>query len=100
MRACFLAALACAVLWGVSAAAEDVALTFDNLPALSLSDSTPYWTRSTKELLAGLRRHHIPAIGFVNEEKLEDDRTAPVELLRRWLDGGMDLGNHTYRDRS
>jgi len=96
--------LVAALLWGLSlgsrAAAEDVALTFDDLPALSLSDSTPYWAQTTKKLLAGLRRHHIPAIGFVNEEKLEDDRAARVELLRQWLDAGMDLGNHTYSHES
>jgi peptidoglycan/xylan/chitin deacetylase (PgdA/CDA1 family) len=85
---------------GSRAAAEGVALTFDDLPALSLSDSTPYWAQTTKKLLSSLRRHHVPAIGFVNEEKLETDRVARVELLREWLDAGMDLGNHTYSHES
>ena len=80
--------------------AEDVAITFDDLPALSLSGATPYWAQTTKKLLKGLRRRHIPAIGFVNEEKLEQDRVQRVELLRRWLDAGMDLGNHTYSHKS
>lgn len=93
----FLAAfVACAILTGGPAAAEGVALTFDDLPALSLSDSTAYWTQTTRDLLAGLRRHHIRATGFVNEEKLEDDRVQRVGLLRQWLDAGMDLGDHTY----
>jgi hypothetical protein len=55
----------------------------------------PDWAQTTNKLLAGLERHHILAIGVVNEEKLEDDGAAPVELLRRWLDAGMDLGNQT-----
>ena len=79
-----------------SASGEGVALTFDDLPALSLSDATPYWQVTTKKLLAGLRHNHFPAVGFVNEEKLEDDRAQRVELLREWLEAGMDLGNHGY----
>ena len=84
--------------WGLvsGARAEDVALTFDDLPALSLNGDTPYWTETTKKLLRGLRHRHIPAIAFVNEGKLEKDRPERVALLRRWLDAGMDLGNHTY----
>lgn len=88
----FALSLVCASL----AQAEPVAVTFDDLPALSLSVATPYWQTTTKELLAGLRRHHIPAIGFVNEQSLEVDRSARVDLLRRWLDADMDFGNHTY----
>ncbi|MEJ1968644.1 MAG: polysaccharide deacetylase family protein [Rhizomicrobium sp.] len=74
-----------------------MSLTFDDLPTLSLSDDMAYKRETTSELLAGLMRHHIPATGFVNEIKLtgtdHDDRVA---LLERWLDAGMDLGNHTY----
>ncbi|HEY3814550.1 MAG TPA: polysaccharide deacetylase family protein [Caulobacteraceae bacterium] len=78
------------------AGAEDVALTFDDLPALSLSGDTAYWQTTTRALLAGLKRDRIPAIGFVTEQKLETDRAARVDLLRAWLDAGMDLGNHGY----
>ena len=48
------------------AAAELVALTFDDLPALQLNKSAAYAAATTDELLAGLSRHHLPAIGFVN----------------------------------
>src|SRR6185312_10945964 len=79
------------------AAAEDVALTFDDLPTMALSPNTDYAAVTTTRLLAGLRRRHIPAIGFVNENKLEaGDRPARIALLEAWLDAGMDLGNHTY----
>ena len=53
----------------------------------------------TRRLLATVRTNAIPAIGFVNEDKLEDTngRVDPrrVALLRAWLDAGLDLGNHT-----
>lgn len=83
--------------WVASAAAEGVALTFDDLPTLQLNDSTLYAATTTDELLGGLQRHHLPAIGFVNESKLEgDDRAARIALLSLWLDAGMNLGNHSY----
>ncbi len=77
--------------------AEDVALTFDDLPTLSFSNDLPYQQQTTFELLAGLKAHHIPATGFVNESKLEGkDGEARIALLAQWVDAGMDLGNHTY----
>jgi peptidoglycan/xylan/chitin deacetylase (PgdA/CDA1 family) len=80
-----------------AARAEDVALTFDDLPQLSYHGSTDYAEVTTRELLAGLKRHHLPAIGFVNESKLEGpDKPRRIALLTEWLDAGMDLGNHSY----
>jgi len=95
-RALFGLALGLAAIAG-PAAAEDVALTFDDLPTMALSPDTDYASVTTKRLLAGLRRHHFPAIGFVNESKLEArDKPERIALLKAWLDAGMDLGNHTY----
>lgn len=96
MRGLFVAMLALGLVCACGAQAEDVALTFDDLPALTLNPESSYWEGITTTLLAGLRHHHIPAIGFVNEQKLETDRSQRVALLRQWLDAGMDLGNHTY----
>jgi peptidoglycan/xylan/chitin deacetylase (PgdA/CDA1 family) len=79
------------------AAAEDVAITFDDLPTMALSPNTDYALATTKALIAGLKRHRIPATGFVNEIKLEArDKADRIGLLKQWLDAGMDLGNHTY----
>jgi peptidoglycan/xylan/chitin deacetylase (PgdA/CDA1 family) len=51
----------------------------------------------TTKLLTGLKRHHWPATGFVNEIQLEGaDKPARIALLSMWLDAGMDLGNHSY----
>jgi peptidoglycan/xylan/chitin deacetylase (PgdA/CDA1 family) len=83
------------------ARAEGVALTFDDLPGLSLSNDTAYLKATTVRLLDGLRRRHMPAIGFVIGDRLEgDDRAARYALLRRWLDAGVPLGNHTYSHES
>ncbi len=80
-----------------SAWPEDVALTFDDLPTLSLSQDLPYAQATTAALLQGLRRHRWPATGFVNESKLEGpEKLDRIALLQAWLDAGMDLGNHGY----
>ena len=89
--------LAAAALITTAVRAEDVALTFDDLPVFGRPSSTAAAAAITRKLLAGLTRHHVPATGFVNEIKLEgDDRPARVALLGRWVAAGMDLGNHGY----
>jgi peptidoglycan-N-acetylglucosamine deacetylase len=77
--------------------AEAVALTFDDLPTLSLTPSVTYDQTTSQDLLSGLKAHRFPAIGFVNEGKLEGDgRAARTALLKAWVDAGQDLGNHSY----
>jgi peptidoglycan-N-acetylglucosamine deacetylase len=91
------AALALSLISTAQVAADTVALTFDDLPALQLTDSAAYTTTTTEELLAGLKRHHLPASGFVNEGKLDaPDRAERIAVLTSWLDAGADLGNHSY----
>jgi len=89
------------------AAARAVAVTFDDLPATmaGVADSDAAQLEDvTRRLLAAVRKHNIPAIGFVNEGKLFVDgaRVADerrIALLKMWLDAGLDLGNHTYSHR-
>lgn len=84
-----------------TAAAGKVALTFDDLPGLSLVADQPYVTYLNDSLLRGLRRHHLPAIGFVNEGKVDEiNRPQQIANLEKWLDAGMNLGNHTYSHES
>lgn len=78
-----------------------IALTFDDLPALTLSNDQSYVNDLTARLLSGLKRYHLPATGFVVEGKLDElNRDAQVELLRSWLEAGMDLGNHSFSHES
>jgi peptidoglycan/xylan/chitin deacetylase (PgdA/CDA1 family) len=74
-----------------------VAMTFDDLPLYGRYPSASDGEAVTVRLLAGLRRNHWPAIGFVNEMQLAvADRAARIGMLERWLDAGMELGNHSY----
>lgn len=101
LRRLALAATLAAVFAAGAAQAEPVALTFDDVPALTYTNAVPYAETTTHELLAALKRRRVPAIGFVNEVKLEGpDKPARTALLKLWLDAGMDLGNHTYSHAS
>ena len=83
---------------GVAAAkGGQVALTFDDLPALTILADQPYVDYLNATILRKLRRHHLRATGFVNEGKVDDlVRSRQIADLERWLDAGMDLGNHTF----
>ncbi len=63
-----------------------------------LSEDAATLKEMTGKLLASLRANHIPAIGFVNEANLykRGEIDARVDILRMWLDAGMELGNHTF----
>lgn len=80
------------------APSRTVAFTFDDLPAVrftTLADARAM----TARLLDGLQREAVPAIGFVNEGKLDAvpaQRAGRIGLLAAWLDAGHTLGNHTY----
>jgi peptidoglycan/xylan/chitin deacetylase (PgdA/CDA1 family) len=77
-----------------------MAVTIDDLPYVA-SAGQPFLVnaqRTTARMLGALQAHRAPAIGFVNEGKLQapGERDARVALLQQWLDAGMTLGNHTY----
>ena len=73
-----------------------IALTFDDLPGITLSPHQAWVDDFTRRLLAGLRRHRIPATGFVNESKFDDlNRPRQIAAVRAWLMAGFDIGNHT-----
>jgi peptidoglycan/xylan/chitin deacetylase (PgdA/CDA1 family) len=95
------AAIAAAVLAMAQPAAREVAITFDDLPIAGVLRRDIASSRAlTERLLRAIAAHHMPVVGFVNESQLGGDGGAVdpdrVALLRRWLDAGIELGNHTY----
>jgi peptidoglycan/xylan/chitin deacetylase (PgdA/CDA1 family) len=81
--------------------AASVALTFDDLPGIVLKPNQGYLDATNKALIKGLQRHHFPAIGFVNEGKLDEIiRSRQIAVLHHWLNAGFDLGNHTFSHSS
>jgi len=90
-------AAACLAITPAHARSGQIALTFDDLPELSLVTDQSYVDHFTDDLLAGLRRHHLPATGFVVASKLDElDRAHQIAVLDKWLAAGHDLGNHTF----
>lgn len=77
-----------------------MALTFDDLPFVELAQKPELASAqaATRKLLEILREHQAPAIGFVNEAKLNitGEVKQRTDLLKQWVDAGMILGNHTY----
>jgi peptidoglycan/xylan/chitin deacetylase (PgdA/CDA1 family) len=83
----------------VVAQERQIAVTIDDLPVVSPRDDLKIRQSITKNLIAKVKKANVPAIGFVNENKLyaDDKRVeAEVDLLRIWLDSGFELGNHTF----
>ncbi|MEZ4425537.1 MAG: polysaccharide deacetylase family protein [Gemmatimonadota bacterium] len=75
-----------------------MALTFDDLPAQAARQETAVFDSITDGILAHLSARNAPAVGFVNEGKLDRNGgpdPARVAVLRRWLQAGHELGNHT-----
>ena len=81
-------------------ATRTMAVTFDDLPYVRMSDAPylPSAGTATAKILSTLKKHKVPAYGFVNERQLEfgNDREARTALLRDWVTSGMMLGNHTW----
>jgi peptidoglycan/xylan/chitin deacetylase (PgdA/CDA1 family) len=79
---------------------KQVCFTIDDLPVVSENfKSIDFQTTVTEKILAALKKHHIPAVGFVNGNNLyTDNKLDPqkVNLLKMWLADGMELGNHTF----
>jgi peptidoglycan/xylan/chitin deacetylase (PgdA/CDA1 family) len=80
--------------------ARAVAVTFDDLPFASVpAEDSAALAAMTGRLLQSLQTSQVSAVGFVNEAKLYREGSldpARVELLRRWLGAGFELGNHTF----
>ena len=80
-----------------------VAVTIDDLPVVVKSSTLQKRQRITKKLLKHIKKAKVPAIGFVNENKLYKDGKliqTEVDLLQKWLDAGLELGNHSYSHKS
>ena len=79
---------------------REVAITFDDLPNIDSDLPAAAQQAITTKLLAALTASRIPAIGFVNEDKLLDQEEQPdpqrVAMIAQWLDAGQEIGNHTF----
>jgi peptidoglycan/xylan/chitin deacetylase (PgdA/CDA1 family) len=95
--------LSCSLAISAQTQQKSIAITIDDLPVVSTRVDLKTRVYITKKLLSHIKNERAPVIGFVNENKLFDgdkrDKNQ-VDLLRMWLDAGLELGNHTFSHRS
>ena len=80
-----------------------VAITIDDLPVVSTRTNLSNRQQITKKIIGHIKKAKVPVIAFVNENKLytgEKRDEKQVDLLRMWLNAGLELGNHTFSHRS
>jgi peptidoglycan-N-acetylglucosamine deacetylase len=89
---CALLSLVCLM----KAPAQQVALTFDDLPAHGPRPADQTRLAIANSILSTLHDQHIPPVyGFVNAVRLEEDPDT-IEVLKAWRAAGQPLGSHTY----
>jgi peptidoglycan/xylan/chitin deacetylase (PgdA/CDA1 family) len=79
-----------------AAAAQEVAFTWDDLPAHSALPAGETRVEIGHKLIAAMKDAHMPPVyGFVNGVAL-DREPASAPMLKDWRDAGLQLGNHTW----
>jgi peptidoglycan/xylan/chitin deacetylase (PgdA/CDA1 family) len=77
-------------------------VTFDDLPAVHMPPSESCDLEAleemTERLLGKVTANQVPAVGLVVESRLCDELRAQhlASLLERWLNAGLELGNHSF----
>jgi peptidoglycan-N-acetylglucosamine deacetylase len=76
--------------------AEDVAITFDDLPLNGELPPAETRVQMVERVLSVLKQHDVPPVyGFVNGKRLEGMQDG-AEALKLWVASGEAVGNHTY----
>lgn len=77
---------------------RQVVITLDDLPKAMGEESLGSATMVTDATLAALSKHEVPALGFVIGSKvfIKNEVDARLDLLRRWVAAGHELGNHSF----
>jgi len=98
LSCCFLISL-CGACTAAGQTDRQIAITVDDLPAgNAYSMDAATINDINAKIVATLHDQKIPAIGFVNENKLykSGEVDQRIHALAVWLDSGLDLGNHTF----
>jgi peptidoglycan-N-acetylglucosamine deacetylase len=75
------------------------ALTIMSVPSIRTGQARPPDLEETnRKTLQSLKANNVPAVGFVGESVLGQGnvRAKRINLLKAWLDAGMELGNQSY----
>lgn len=103
MRRIFIVVLLLVSIASAQRIERTIAITIDDLPVVVTQSDAKKREDITRRLLGHVKKAKVPAVGFVNENKLYTDgkrNEEQIALLKMWLDAGLELGNHTYSHRS
>ena len=76
--------------------AQEVAITFDDLPAHAPMPAGTTRVEVARKILAAFKQSGVPEVyGFTNAGKLEKV-PEDIEVLKVWREAGEPLGNHAY----
>jgi peptidoglycan/xylan/chitin deacetylase (PgdA/CDA1 family) len=79
-----------------SARAQQIAFTWDDLPAHGPLPPGETRVEIGRKLVAAMKEAHLPPVyGFVNGSLTEQEPLA-TPMLKQWHDAGFKLGNHTW----
>ena len=80
----------------IPARAQQIAFTWDDLPAHSALPAGETRVGIGRKLIAAMSEAHMPpAYGFVNGIQTEREPLS-TPMLQEWRDAGLPLGNHTW----
>ena len=88
-------------LWGLLLSAglshgQQIAITFDDLPAHGKMPIGVSRLQVVQSILATLEQEHLPpTYGFINGIRINEDPTS-FAVLKAWRGAGQPLGNHTW----
>jgi peptidoglycan/xylan/chitin deacetylase (PgdA/CDA1 family) len=86
-----LLALSAGPAWG-----QEMAITFDDLPAHGAVPAGTTRLEIAQSILATLKRERMPpTYGFINGKRLEQDASS-LGVLEAWRAAGQPLANHTW----
>jgi peptidoglycan/xylan/chitin deacetylase (PgdA/CDA1 family) len=75
---------------------QQMAITFDDLPAHGEKPAGTTRLDIVQSILATLKQQQMPpTYGFINGKRAEEDASSPA-VLRAWRAAGQPLGNHTW----
>jgi peptidoglycan/xylan/chitin deacetylase (PgdA/CDA1 family) len=79
-----------------AASAQQIAFTWDDLPAHSALPQGETRVEIGHKIIAAMKAEHMPPVyGFVNGIAIERE-PASAPMLKDWRDAGLFLGNHTW----
>jgi peptidoglycan-N-acetylglucosamine deacetylase len=79
-----------------SAPAQQIAFTWDDLPAHSALPPGETRVGIGRKIVAAMKQEHLPPVyGFVNGILTEEEPLS-TPMLQDWRDAGLPLGNHTW----